>query len=72
MAYLLFLLANSALYIRPAELIPALVEKWREGNQVVYAQRTSRQDGIWPRGIARRGSGSRHRDSRVHVGRRCA
>jgi glycosyltransferase involved in cell wall biosynthesis len=27
----------------PPELIPALVEKWREGNQVVYAQRTARQ-----------------------------
>ena len=27
----------------PPELIPALVEKWREGYQVVYAQRTARQ-----------------------------
>jgi len=27
----------------PPELIPVLVGKWREGNQVVYAQRTARQ-----------------------------
>jgi dolichol-phosphate mannosyltransferase len=27
----------------PPELIPAMIEKWREGYHVVYAQRTSRQ-----------------------------
>jgi glycosyltransferase involved in cell wall biosynthesis len=27
----------------PPELIPAMIEKWREGHHVVYAQRTARQ-----------------------------
>lgn len=31
----------------PPELIPALVEKWREGNDVVYAQRRVRKGETW-------------------------
>lgn len=31
----------------PPELIPQMVEKWREGFQVVYAQRTARQRESW-------------------------
>ncbi len=31
----------------PPELIPALVEKWRQGYQVVYAQRTQRRKEGW-------------------------
>jgi polyisoprenyl-phosphate glycosyltransferase len=31
----------------PPELIPALIEKWRQGYQVVYAQRTQRQKERW-------------------------
>src|SRR5260370_4407728 len=37
----------------PAEVIPALVEKWREGYQVVFAERRSRKErgarslGLW-------------------------
>ena len=31
----------------PPEVIPALIAKWREGNQVVYAQRRSRKGEPW-------------------------
>ncbi len=31
----------------PPELIPALIEKWRQGYQVVYAQRTQRRKEGW-------------------------
>jgi dolichol-phosphate mannosyltransferase len=31
----------------PPELIPSLIEKWQEGYQVVYAQRTKRQQESW-------------------------
>jgi len=31
----------------PPELIPALVARWREGYQVVYAQRTAREGETW-------------------------
>ncbi len=31
----------------PPELIPALVEQWKQGYQVVYAQRTQRQKESW-------------------------
>jgi len=31
----------------PPELIPALIEKWRQGYQVVYAQRTQRRQEGW-------------------------
>ena len=31
----------------PPELIPVLIEKWRQGYQVVYAQRTQRQKERW-------------------------
>jgi polyisoprenyl-phosphate glycosyltransferase len=31
----------------PPELIPALLERWQEGYQVVYAQRTQRQKESW-------------------------
>src|SRR4028118_1053786 len=31
----------------PPELIPVLVEKWKEGYQVVYAQRTQRRQENW-------------------------
>ena len=31
----------------PPELIPAMLERWREGNHVVYAQRTTRLKETW-------------------------
>ena len=31
----------------PPELIPAMIEKWRQGYQVVYAQRTQRRKESW-------------------------
>ena len=33
----------------PPEVIPLLVEKWKEGNQVAYARRKSRKEGLFKR-----------------------
>ncbi|HUF89487.1 MAG TPA: glycosyltransferase family 2 protein [Gemmatimonadota bacterium] len=38
----------------PPELIPALVERWREGNEIVHTVKTRRQES-WPRRVAFRG-----------------
>ena len=33
----------------PPELIPAMVQKWRDGNKIVYARRTARHDTLFKR-----------------------
>jgi len=43
------LLSSRRRLTRPPELIPDMIEKWRQGYQVVYAQRTRRQEGWFKR-----------------------